>query len=344
MAMNGWNKQKIMERPRYYPRQLVTHGDMTLEQEYFRQKMRRHNWMLHGWGVVCGAEVCRLPSESKEETPDPWMIQVKPGYLLDPYGEEIYIDAPHQLDLRRFMPSTADPSGHTSDPWCSKVEKVEGVVYLAVKYIAKETHRVPAPPSGCDSSQQCEYSRWLDCYEFGLLDACPPSHQSPPSLEKVGRGPIPACPPEPTDPWVVLARLELTDAGIVDFDVCGCRRQVVGFGHFWWQCQTGREEHAAHLDKEEITARLRVLLLDSALNEIREPAEAAATAAAMISNTPKPVRQALGDMSIADVAGMEHKALVKRLELTEADAPAVKELQARARMVMETVERVKRDA
>ena len=52
----------IAELPRYYPRQLITPDDLTLEQNYFRDRLRRHNRLLHGWGVVCGALVCPEPS------------------------------------------------------------------------------------------------------------------------------------------------------------------------------------------------------------------------------------------------------------------------------------------
>ena len=55
----------IQERPRYYPRQLMTPGELTLEAEYFRDRMRRHNVYLHGWGVVCGALVCVVPAKPK---------------------------------------------------------------------------------------------------------------------------------------------------------------------------------------------------------------------------------------------------------------------------------------
>ena len=55
-----------LERPRYFPRKLITDAEMTLEQEYFRNRMRTHNRMLHGWGVVCGAKVCRVPVADEE--------------------------------------------------------------------------------------------------------------------------------------------------------------------------------------------------------------------------------------------------------------------------------------
>jgi hypothetical protein len=53
--------RNMAERPRYYARQLITSDDLTLEQDYFRNRMRLHNRMLHGWGVVCGAQVCLVP-------------------------------------------------------------------------------------------------------------------------------------------------------------------------------------------------------------------------------------------------------------------------------------------
>jgi hypothetical protein len=41
------------ERPRYFPRQLITADDLILEQEYFRNKRRRHNRLRLGRGVRC---------------------------------------------------------------------------------------------------------------------------------------------------------------------------------------------------------------------------------------------------------------------------------------------------
>ena len=44
-----------LERTRFFSRQLVAPEDLTQDQLYFREKSRRHNRMLHGWGIVCGA-------------------------------------------------------------------------------------------------------------------------------------------------------------------------------------------------------------------------------------------------------------------------------------------------
>jgi hypothetical protein len=78
----------LLERPRYFPRQLITSTDLTLEATYFRDKLRRHNRLLHGWGVVCGLLVC--PVRSADGTAlEPWTVMVEPGYALGPCGDEV---------------------------------------------------------------------------------------------------------------------------------------------------------------------------------------------------------------------------------------------------------------
>ena len=74
----------VLELPRYFPRQLLTPDELTLEQDYFRQKMRLHNRLLWGWGTVCGALVCRVDAADGSGERDPWRVVVEPGYLLDP--------------------------------------------------------------------------------------------------------------------------------------------------------------------------------------------------------------------------------------------------------------------
>jgi hypothetical protein len=102
------------ERTRFFPRQLITPDDMTQDQLYFREKSRRHNRMLHGWGVVCGAWV--RPGEGDCE------VIVEPGYVLGPYGDEIVIDDEITIDLCREDPdgNAISPCGDV-DPWCSDV-------------------------------------------------------------------------------------------------------------------------------------------------------------------------------------------------------------------------------
>jgi hypothetical protein len=241
----------VTERPRYYPRQLITPTELNLEASYFLDRMRWHNRLLHGWGVVCGALVCRVPDPAGGA--QPWKVRICPGHALDQYGNPIGIRAERIVDLRSggVVVSGDDPAGELSDPWCNEVwtEPTAGTIVVAVKYNQGMARPVRAQPAGCSCDEtSCEYSRWCDGYQVGLLDSCPPSHLGdPPPLDDLdGSGHIPPCPPEPDDPWVVLAKVDVDgDGRITRIDNCSCRRMVVSLAHLWWRCQGGQPTVAA---------------------------------------------------------------------------------------------------
>lgn len=235
--------QSVAERPRYFARQLITPDDLNLEQDYFRAKLRWHNRLLHGWGVVCGVRVCLVPKSKENGTQfERWKVRVSPGYILGPYGDEIIIDCMRTFDLRTrgLTGITGEPCVDAIDPWCSEVVQKPDIdtLYVAVKYkqIAARPVRVQPVGCGCDDSD-CENSRLVDGYEIGVLTYCPDSHQSPPDNEDLFSGPIPDCPPCPDEPWVVLAEVTLDpDGNVTKIDNCVCRRMVLSLGNFWWQC------------------------------------------------------------------------------------------------------------
>src|SRR5262245_18797752 len=237
----------LLERPRYFPRQLITPAEMTLEQNYFRDKLRRHNRLLHGWGVVCGALVCLVPNADKSDA-EPWKVAVHPGYILGPLGDEIVIDRVRVVDLRTegLISVCGEPAGEVVDPWCSDVfvrRQEEGgdiTLYVAAKYKEVLTRPVRVQPASCGCSDtQCEFSRFCDGYEIGILDRCPDSHQNPPAvnLQELFPGKLLDCPDCPSDPWVVLAKVVVNSDGVIqEIDNCFCRRIVVSFSRLWFRC------------------------------------------------------------------------------------------------------------
>ena len=229
----------LIERPRFFPRQLVTPDDLTLSQDYFRNKLRRMNRYLHGWGVVCGARI----SETMNK---PWKVIVHPGYILGPYGDEIVIERDICFDVRTrcFSATSGDACDEVVDPLCPDrtldPRRAGQPYYIAVRYkeIPSRPVRVQPVGCGCDDSH-CEFSRWRDGYEICVLDRCPEgSHQNPPDLTKLTQpGHIPDCPPCPTDPWVVLAEVTTDEQGnVTRIDNCACRRMVVSLAPYWWKC------------------------------------------------------------------------------------------------------------
>jgi hypothetical protein len=245
----------IAELPRYYPRQLITPDDLTLEQNYFRDRMRRHNRLLHGWGVVCGALVCPVTVTNSDGSTSfqPWQVKVQKGYALGPYGDEIILDCGRTVDLRTSGCSgvTGEPCIDAPDPWCTPVftpPATTNVLYIAIKYKQCMMRPVRVQPIGCgcdDSS--CEYSRWHDGYEIGVLQTCPVCNAcdpnaapalTPDTAKGLITGGIPNCPDCSCGPWVCLAKVTVNpDGSIAQIDNCTCRRLVVSLSTTWWQAQ-----------------------------------------------------------------------------------------------------------
>ncbi len=241
----------VVELPRYYPRQLITPDDLTLEQNYFRDRMRRHNRLLHGWGVVCGALVCPVPVVNDDGTTSyaPWQVQVQPGYILGPYGDEIVVDCKRTIDVRTQGVSgvSGEPCLDLPDPWCTQVFTApptdQTTFYIAVKYVQSMTRPVRVQPVGCGcSDSSCEYSRWHDGYQIGVMDQCPDcnitdANTPGPAFLNLVKGDTPPCPPCDCGPWVGLAAVTVdSDGTIAQIDNCSCRRLVLSFSTFWWKC------------------------------------------------------------------------------------------------------------
>ena len=206
-----------LARVRFYPRQLLEANDLRQEQAYHRERSRRHNRYLHGWGVVAGCQV--QPATTAER---PWQVRVCPGYLLTPPGDEVSVPAPMTFDLADCTLSTGDPCAFARPcPPVSRRALVERRLYLAVRYLECEGDPVRLPGDrcgcGCGSGDvQCEYSRIRDGYELCCLSDLPATHQVPdPDCEALRAGTLlPFGTTAAEDPWVVLATITLPDAGV----------------------------------------------------------------------------------------------------------------------------------
>jgi hypothetical protein len=205
-------KGAALERVRYFPRQLITADDMLAEQQHFRQKLRRHNRFLHGWGVVCGLNVTAAPGVADPGKPPkwPWRVKVSPGYALSPHGDEIYVAEPVCLDLATCLNSQPDPC-EAGEPR-TLVRPETGKLYVAVRYVECETRPQRVHPLGCDCEDVlCEYSRIRDDFEIGCLPENPPEEGLPLICELLGHESVssPECPECPDSSWVVLAVVTL---------------------------------------------------------------------------------------------------------------------------------------
>lgn len=211
-----------LERVRYFPRQLLTADDMRVEQEYFRNRLRRHNRYLHGWGIVCGATVEPAPTASQH-----WLVRICPGLVVSPQGDEAMIDDCVLLDLKTGMTQPepcavqwpCPPVGHMPN------RNERPTVYVAVRYVDCVARPVRVPPAGCGcDAQDCEHSRIRDSFELKVLWSLPDAYAKakvaddawcdtvknlPADLSRTHHWPTTSCPPCAHDPWVVLATVTL---------------------------------------------------------------------------------------------------------------------------------------
>ncbi|MBN1872728.1 MAG: PKD domain-containing protein, partial [Anaerolineae bacterium] len=133
-------------RPHYFDRQQLTAADLNAEQQYFRERLRRHNRFMHGWGVVCGAQVTRASGD------DPWEIAIGEGYAVTPHGDEIYIPSGTTFNTRLGVESCLGVSSPCPNP-----EDLSGTVKEGVLRIV----RANIDPIGKDVGNNYN-EEWVD--------------------------------------------------------------------------------------------------------------------------------------------------------------------------------------
>ena len=94
------NERALLKRPTFFAGRLIDAATLQDEQEYLREKHRRHNRTLHGFGIVSGLAV-RIEATTDSEGV---RLVVEPGYAIDRCGEEIAV--PDRVRLA--MPANGD--------------------------------------------------------------------------------------------------------------------------------------------------------------------------------------------------------------------------------------------
>jgi hypothetical protein len=185
-------------RPRYFQGQLLTEKDFSDEQDYFREKLRRHNRLLHGWGVVCGLDVTPAAVGCA--------VVVSPGYALDPCGDEILLEHEALLWLPRSGLAVGDPlnSPGEKDGTCP-----DGECVVAIRHVEIPEQMVPAL-DGAGEPDSIQPSRIRESCELCVLPTPPPGHEAGRDRRRSGVPSIcPPCPPDPDERWVPLAEVRV---------------------------------------------------------------------------------------------------------------------------------------
>jgi hypothetical protein len=75
-----------LRRLNYTNGQLLDVSDFTNEQDYHLKMRRRHNQLVHTWGIVAGLEVAAVDGDTD--------LVIKPGMAIDKEGREIVLIGP----------------------------------------------------------------------------------------------------------------------------------------------------------------------------------------------------------------------------------------------------------
>src|SRR5258708_4872421 len=181
-----------LKRPLYQPEHYLAYSDLCAEQQYLRQRLRRHNRYLHGWGVICGLWVA--PGRDPRR---PWEVLVCPGYALGPYGDEIFVGRRVSVDICDWT-------------WLRPIilQRTSPVAYVAIRYAEYAVRPVPANPAACGCHDPVYVpSRISDGFKVDILWALPQPVASDPF--DLCSDKTPPCPKCPESPYVVLASVIL---------------------------------------------------------------------------------------------------------------------------------------
>ncbi|BDV31537.1 hypothetical protein [Microbacterium terricola] len=345
-----------LERPRWFTGQLVGPGDLDALQQWVLGRARRHNRMVHGWGVSCGLAVSTVSTQGLE--PVPWSVTVSPGFAISGCGDDISIPSEVRIDIRQPRPTGADVCAPPVDPWCAPVRQrrdPDRTYYLAVRYAEEQRRPVRGSACGCGCDDEpCEYSRIAETYALAILDELPdcyadgaqgekePNRASvdersgircTPLIRELGTRPCPDC----CSPWVVLADLTVSSAGVVTVDQLAHRRFLAQLGELAFTCAPSLERPKigyTDVEKESLSrlfAENERAVLDIDVRDAVLTAPALALRGARVS---KVVKSVLGSMSVAELAGADVGRLRQAVAAGDGDPDAVQRVVEAARVAV----------
>jgi len=184
----------------------LTASALELELAYFRQRIRRHLRVIHGWGIICGLNV--VPNAHLGG----WNLFICPGYGIGPCGDEVFLLKALPFNLRDYL--WMRPANSESDRvWISIEGNPDSLVIDSAR----------AGDCGCGCKQDCHCGCRCGCggsqtvstqvsTQFSIVV----SWTSPPTLLRPSfdlcSSDVPPCPPCPDVCALPLASLALPAA------------------------------------------------------------------------------------------------------------------------------------
>jgi hypothetical protein len=134
---------QCLDRPRFFAGQLLSEAELNGEIDYVLAKQRLHNRYLHGVGTVCGLEVVCSNCDGQ--------VVIKPGYAIDPCGNDIIVCQEQQFDVLKAIQACCDAIKKKNKTICDPYQPfnpgctgVEQRWCITIEY--KETPTQPITP------------------------------------------------------------------------------------------------------------------------------------------------------------------------------------------------------
>jgi hypothetical protein len=147
-----------LRRLNFFAGQLLSAGDLQAEQDYQREKLRRHALALHGPGIVRGLEVRTEDDACAQST----QVHIGFGIAVDPLGELLVLP----VCVQRVLPPAAEESLYLTlrlwDEPCDPTPGPDGaVVYAKVEEACVVGIGIGVPPQALVLAVlQAQEGRW----------------------------------------------------------------------------------------------------------------------------------------------------------------------------------------
>ena len=168
-------KLTCFERPSYFCGQLLSDADLTLQENYFREKNKLYHRTIDGYGVVCGLRM-RCDRDCKGR------ITIGEGYAIDCCGNDLVVCEPRTFDvigeLRRkkwLVEAPPDPCDDEKE----RREREHGCIsrkcyYIGICYSEEPAEYVTPYTTDCSPGPgPCQPTRIREGVRFEIYDKLP---------------------------------------------------------------------------------------------------------------------------------------------------------------------------
>jgi len=148
------SESRGLKRPHFFSGKLLASADLELEQQYVREKLKRHNRSLHGFGIVSGLKV----------TINSGQIVVEPGLALDCEGNELAIEVSQTIvsqpgdDWRAAFGNVRcveESAGQTTASGTAEVSPLARILIESFELVVAQEN--------CNRRHRHLRARWLAC-------------------------------------------------------------------------------------------------------------------------------------------------------------------------------------